>query len=301
MPVATVEFLKNVPPGVSTSTPRIDSLTLIDTSRQPSPNIWADCPVLHLLEGSTQGVYIYDRFIDKGNLLATPTITTQADFAPGLKAFGSSGGTIVFATGNEGGGGIVLTETDDDEGASIATIALPFQISRSKGQFWWEVRLKTNTVTDTRHGFFAGLLDQATLSATVPIAAAGTLADENFVGFHRLEGDGDQIDTVYKANGVDQVTVKADAISTTAGVHTAAGALAADTFIKLGMKFTPLDRTLRFYINNVELVDNKVIPSTDGDDFPNDVAMGLVLALLCASNDDAIVTLDWWRAAQVAA
>lgn len=257
-----------------------------DTTRGPSPNIWASCPVLDFIENPALGTYFYDDFT-KVPVLVTPTITTQANYGGGYKAFGSSGGTII--SNSELGGGIILTESDDNEGFSLATIALPFKIIIGGGDFWFEARLKTNTVSDTEHGFVLGLWEQQTLSATIPIAAAGTLADANFVGFHRLEGDGDQIDTVYKANGVTQVTVQADALPS---------ALTADTYIKLGMTYTETDRKLRFYANNIQLTTTKTIPSAAGTDFPNDVQMGLCLAALCASNNDAIINLSWWRAAQ---
>lgn len=266
-----------------------------DTGRGPSPAIWADCPVLELLENPGKGFYIYEDF-GRAALLATPTITTQALYAAGYKAFGSAGGTILPA-GIQGGSGLILTESDDNEGVNLASIQLPFKLARDQGDLWFEARLKNNEAADTKNGFFVGLLDQATLSATVPIAANGTLADENFVGFHRLEGDGDQIDTVYKADTVTQVTVQQDVLSS---VNTVAGAFAADTFIKLGIRYRAKENELSFYVNNVKLSGTKSLPSAAGTDFPNDVQLGFCLAMLCASNDDAITTIDYYRAAQLA-
>lgn len=258
-----------------------------DTSRGFSPNVWRNCPLASLNEDPSIGTFFYENWT-RVPVLTTPTITTQANYGGGWKAFGSSGGTVV--TSAEQGGGLVLTETDDNEGIGLATIALPFKIIRGGGDFWMECRFKTNEVADTKHGIFIGLLDSATLSATVPIAAAGTLADENFVGFHRLEADGDQMDTVYKADGVTQVTVQADALHT---------ALVADTYTKIGMRYNASDYTLTFYQNNLELSSTKTVPVAAGTDFPNDVQMGLVVAMLCASSDDAIVTLSWIAAAQL--
>lgn len=271
---------------------------VMDTTNRWSPSIWNDCPVLDILENPNLGVYLkYDFAV--APVLVTPTITTEALYGQGLKAFGSAGGTILPLK-LLGGGGLVFTETDDNEGVSIATISLPFQIATTKKKLWFEARLKNSVVTDTENGFVVGLWEQQTLSATVPIAAAGTLADANFVGFHRLEGDGDQIDTVYKANGITQVTVKADAISTTAGVHTAAGSLAADTYIKLGMVFDPADNRLRYYINGVKLPDYYTVTATAGNPFPNDVQLGLCVAMLLASSNDSILTLDHITCAQLA-
>lgn len=261
------------------------------TNRRCSPNIWADCPWLEMLQCPGVGVTFFDDFMYPP-VLVTPTITTQANYGGGWKAFGSSGGTII--SDGSRGGGLVLTESDDNEGFGLATIALPFKIIRGDGAFWFECRMKTNTITDTEHGFFVGLLDSATLSATVPIAAAGTLADENFVGFHRLEGDGDQLDTVYKADGVTQVSVQTDALAATP----VSSALVADTYFKIGMKYDPVTFEFSWYYNNLKLSSTKTVPSAAGTDFPNDVNMGLVIAALCASNNDAIITVDWIRAAQ---
>jgi len=257
-----------------------------DTGTGPSGSIWHNCPVLEILSDPKKGIYFYDDFVDIP-VLTTPTITTQAAWGGHrYAAFGSSGGTLV--SGGSQFGDIVLTETDDNEGVSIKTISTPFKIIIGGGDVWFEARLKTNTISDTEHGFFIGMADSLTLSATVPIAAAGTLADENFVGFHRLEGDGDKVDTVYKADGVTQVTVGTDA-----------GTLVADTYTKLGFYYNDTTNVLSFYQDGAKLTDTKTIPSAAGTDFPNDVNMGLVLAMLCASNNDAIVTMDWWRAAQL--
>lgn len=262
----------------------------------PSPAIWSDCPVLEFEDNPGKG---FHRFEDFKNcpVLTTPTITTDANYGNGFHAFGSSGGTVVRAN-LEGGGGLILTETDDNEGIALQYLQTPFKLAPGKGDLWFEARLKIGTVTDNDSGFFVGLAESLTLTATVPITAAGAIADKNVVGFHRLEGDGDQIDTVYKADGVTQVTVKADALSTTAGVHTAAGSLAADTYIKLGMKYVARNNTLYFYVNNVRLNDYKVLPSAAGTDFPNDVLLAPTLGLLCGSNNDSVLTLSYLRFAQ---
>jgi hypothetical protein len=225
---------------------------------------------------------------DLASLAAKVNLALNQSGAP-YKMFRSAGGTIVPA--DERAGVITLSSDGDNEGAIIGTSMLPFQIDRDLGRFACEFRIKTSTITDTKHGFLLGLMDTASFSATVPIAAAGTLADENFVGFHRLEGDGDYVDTVYKADGVTQVTVKADA-----------KVLVADTFIKLGMRFNPEDNILRFYANGVELPDTKTIPTADGTDFPNDVRMGLFFAVLNATGTTpGNSSIDWWRANQVPA
>lgn len=253
-----------------------------NTARRPSPALWADCPWFDILEGVTEG---YQHWCDFDNLPITPP-TTEGNFGQ-YKAFTSTGGTMV--DGATLGGALTIASDGDNEGASLGQTVQPVQISRSHGKLWFEARVKTSTIADTKHGIFLGLIDAAALSATVPIAADGTLADENFVGFHRLEGDGDKVDCVYKANGVTQVTVEADAVT-----------LVADTYVKLGMVWDPDDDyKLSFYSNGV-LLDTYTMATTDGDDFPNDVKLGLVFAVLNATGSTpGSSTIDWWRLAQL--
>jgi hypothetical protein len=253
-----------------------------DTSRGPSQSLWGDCPVLEIMEGSRNGWGYHDDF---DNLGTTPTITTTIAYGK-YQAFGSSGATLT--DGDEIGGTLVFTEATDNEGVIIADRQLPFQISTAHGDLWFEARVKFSTIADTTAGAFIGLIDSATISATVPIAAAGTLADENFVGWHRLEGDGDKMDFVYKADGVTQVTVEADAAT-----------LAADTYVKIGFRFNAKEGKLYHYVNGVPSQTTKTIPSAAGTDFPNDVRMGKICAMLLATGASFTMELDWWRCFQV--
>ncbi len=266
------------------------------TDRNPSPNIWADCPWEEIQSGNIPGVAFFDDF---ASFPKTPA-TTEGNWGQ-YAQFSSTGGTITAGTGL--GGEAVFASDGDNEGASIRTLATPFKIIRTGKKFWFEARVKSSTITDTKHGFFLGLLADAALTATLPIAADGTLADTNLVGFHRLEGDGDAVDLVYKADGVTAVTTGADAIT-----------LEADTYVKLGMVFDPgvdpyvhdtdlsgdTKYLLTFYLNNLRLADYKQIPSAAGTDFPNDVGLGLAFAVLNATGTTpGSSTIDWWRAAQV--
>jgi hypothetical protein len=194
----------------------------------------------------------------------------------------------VLGDSDEIGGVMQLTEATDNEGASIATVALPFQISTSHNSLWFEARVKFSSIADTTFGAFIGLIDAATLSATVPIAAAGTLADENFVGWHRLEGDGDKADFVYKADGVTQVTNEADAAT-----------LVADTYIRLGFKYDGPAGILYHYVDGVKSATSYTMASAAGTDFPNDVRLGMVAATLAATSSTYTLDMDWWACAQI--
>jgi hypothetical protein len=259
--------------------------------RDPSPFIWNDCPWEDISSGALPGYarhWEFDGFRTSANINAA-----EAYWSEGLKAFGSNGAAITAV--DQLFGAVSLGSDGDDEGASIAQFGQPCQIDQGQGKFWLEARIKTSTVADTKHGIFFGMCDSTALTATVPLTAAGALADLNLVGFLRAEGDGDQLDCVYKANGVTAVTVQADALPS-------AYVLAADTYIKIGLKyFADADYTLKYFANGVSLA-SKAIPSADGTDFPNDVRLGWVLAVLNATGSTpGTTTVDWVRVAQLAA
>lgn len=269
-----------------------------DTSRNPSPQIWGDIPVADIQEDAAKGYFYREDFTNVA-LLASPTITTQANYQSGWKAFGSTPGTVLGAN-VEGGQGLALVSgTSDNDGISIATLATPVKISRAKGAFAWEARLKVSSIGDTIAGVLAGLIEATTLTAIVPITAAGALADKNLVGFFRLEGDGDQLDTVYKADGVTAVTVKADAL---ADLPTTT-ALTASTYVKLGMKYEPTGPygayQFSWFVNGYRLPDRYTMASADGTDFPNDVQLALLFAAVNATGAAHTVTVDWVQVAQL--
>jgi hypothetical protein len=263
--------------------------TTADTDRAPSRNLWESCPWASIREGVIDGIAYWYDFNDFR--LSTNVNAAEAYWSNGFKLFGSDGAAV--ASADILGGGITVSSDGDNEGLGFGWANYPLQISRDHRDLWFEARLKTSTITDTKHGFFLGLTDAIALSATVPIAAAGTLADENFVGFHRLEGDGDKLDTVYKADGVTQVTVQADAVT-----------LEADTFIKLGMRFNPNDQQgrwgLSWYYNGLRATTDYNVIAAAGTDFPNDVRLGFAFALLNATaTTPGSCTIDWLRVAQV--
>lgn len=260
--------------------------SVADTSRGPCNSIWADCPIAEIFTGVVDGVFLHDDFLN-GPRVAAGAEASYAGQGGGYRGFADTGGLV--ADGGEIGGTLVLSSDGDNEGASFRTGCAPFQIARSQGKFWFEARVKTSDISDTKHGLFVGLMADNALTATVPITAVGAIADVNIVGFHRLEGDGDFMDTVYKADGVTQVSLQTDAVP-----------LTADTYVKIGMKFDPSNNLLTFYRNGVKLGTTYTLPSAAGTDFPNDVRLGLVIAVLNATaTSPGNSEIDWWRACQL--
>lgn len=258
------------------------------TSRGPSQNLWKDAPdIAYLMNQPTAGWYIWDDFC--GFRTATNVGAAEAYWANGFTLFGDA--TADVSSESDERGGVITIDTDaDNESVAIGSMVTPFQIDQNLGDLWFEARIKTSTIADTKHGFFLGLADSTALANAVPLTTADALADLNLVGFWRREADGDYVDTVYKADGVTAVTVKADA-----------QVLVADTFIKLGMRYDAIGQVLKFYVNGTALADSKDIPAADGTDFPNDVRLRFVFALQAAAASPGSASIDWVRCIQVPA
>ncbi len=254
-----------------------------DTTSVWSPGVWNGFPVQGIRNGLISG---FVREWWAGSIKPSSNINAaEAYWDQGLRAFGDNGASLTYFAGPGSDNGMTFASDGDNEGAGIRDQLCQVKLSRADWMFALELALETSTIADTKNGFFVGLQDNTAITATSPIAAAGTLADVNFVGFHRLEGDGDKLDLVYKADGVTQVTVQADAIT-----------LAADTEIKLGLTFRPApdfdtssNFIFRWWHDGLPVAETssshgyKQIPSAAGTDFPNDVAMGFIATLLNAT------------------
>lgn len=249
-----------------------------NSDRAPSPNIWADFDQnVNVIPG--RYVHIFEDFVTFPLIVAG----AEAVIGHGYKGMASTGGGGTVA--DEPGGVFTIQSDGDDESCNLALLQKPVKISRTTGKLWFECRLKTSTIADTKHAIFIGLGDTMTLSATVPLTATGALADENAVGFHRPEGDGDGIDFSYKADGVTAVVQLADAVVPVA-----------DTYVKLGFVYEPTTGVLTAYKNGVELGSPKTIPTAAGTDFPNDVNLGFVFAVLNATaSTPGSSSIDWYR------
>jgi hypothetical protein len=259
-----------------------DNLGSGSGGRLPSASIWGDCPILSILEGTRSGVMIIDDF-ERGFI--TPTITTLIN-VDGYACFGSAGATITWDDAT--GGGVVLTEATDNESVSMTCEQHPFWLNSSKGDLWFEARFKTSTITTNQQGFMIGLMDTTALSAAVPVTATGTIADVNFVGFHKPEANTTAFDASYKANGVAAVEVNSDI-----------GTLAVNTYIKVGMKFTSADNILAFYVNGLKQAATKTLGAAAGTDFPDDIGLAPVIGQTLGASASITLTMDWWRCVQL--
>ena len=258
-----------------------------DTTRGLSPGVWADCPLNEIRNGVYNGIIIDDDFIIQNGTLTA--VTTDAVLA-GIpyKGFGSAGATLLAGTAQ--GGEFVLTEVTDEEAVFMRSLICPFQISQQLGDLWFEARVKVGSITT--QGMICGLWDDVACTVDIPLSAANPpimATTGNFVGFRMLEGAG-AVDAIYKADGVAVVAGQT--------VATAVATLVADTYVKLGMRFTRRTGLLTYYVNGVANGNTKAVPNATGTDFPADVRLGLLFG---QKNEGTGVssTIDRWTCVQM--
>lgn len=250
-----------------------------------SGTIWGDCPEEALRERNSadRAGFLYEKHFTAIPGGSIPT--TEGAFGD-LALFSSTGGTAVGDT-TEVGGGLKIGSDGDNEGVGIRTVIVPSLIALTAGDFWFEARMLTSTITDAKHNIFLGLFENVSLTATVPITAAGALSDNNMIGFQRPEsarttaGTGGAImNAVYKADGQTAVNAQTDAVT-----------LVAATYTNLGMKFVPKRQYggngvgagyFTWYQDGVQ-VAKYLVTSTAGNPFPNDVNLGFCFAVLNAT------------------
>jgi hypothetical protein len=246
-----------------------------------SGTIWGDCPVEELRGKQATGPqgFLWEKIFT--SIPITPP-TTEGNWGD-MAAFSDTGGTMTADT-TEIGGGVAIGSDGDNEGASMRTVVVPAKIILTGGDFWFEARILTSTITDAKHNIFLGLMENVALTATVPITAAGALADKNLIGFQRPEsarttaGTGGAImNAVYKADGQTAVNAQTDAVT-----------LVAATYTNLGMKFIPkrnIGKGAGYFLwfqDGVQ-VASYLVTTTAGNPFPNDINLGFVFAVLNAT------------------
>lgn len=257
-----------------------------------SGSIWGDCPVEELQYKKSTGPtgFIWERNFD--TIPITPP-TTEGNWG-NMTAFTDTGGTMTGDT-TEVGGGVAIGSDGDNEGASMRTVVAPAKIILTGGDFWFEARILTSTIADTKHNIFLGLFENTAFSATVPIQASGAMADKNFVGFQRTETalKGALMSAIYKTDGNTAGTI-ADVVT-----------LVAATYTNLGMKFIPkrnIGKGAGYFLwfqDGVQ-VASYLVTSTAGNPFPNDINLGFAFAVLNATaTTPGTSTIKYVRMAQL--
>lgn len=254
--------------------------------RRPTPAIWKDFEWA-LTNGRPGEGFVHHEDFAVGPAFADNTTGVWTGNLPWRYFTSDSSGVATFSTADSESA-IVVTSDGDNEGFVLSMAAAPLRITSGSGRkVAFEARVKSSTITDTKHGFFLGLFEPLVPTASSHIQASGAMADENFIGFHRLEGDGDKLDVVWKADTVTQQTaIGADAIT-----------LVADTYVKVGFVFDGAT-TIRFYYNETDLGSSVRIGETqlEASAFPSDINLSMAFALINATaTTPGSSTLDWMR------
>jgi hypothetical protein len=257
-----------------------------DTDRMPSPFLWKDCPEDSLRTGACDGYVYWNDFLGDYSLAANQSATVLPDGVVGWT--GATAGTLSMSASDDPTGVLRMLTTTDNEDTGIAILGgnnvVGQCIFTSNKKLWFETRLKFNNITDSKFGVFVGFAEEALASTAAVVAADGTMADKDYVGFHRLEADGDKMDLVYNtaSGSTSPVTHLADAVT-----------LVADTYIKLGIYCDGTE--VYFYVNGIKVGSELLLAATD---FPNGEEMAFYIAQQAAHADDAYTYVDWVKIAQ---
>ena len=264
-------------------------------SRGPSPEIWADCPVLHYLEDPSKGFHKFDDFKNSAiTALATDTNQIAGDINWRAISETDDAADLVLLADDDGVLHIQSDGTDVDvhaitTGNNTAGIIRSPKAGEAK-KFWFEARVKVNTITDGDLGLFVGLAQPGQMAdgAGVMGSDASGMADVDYLGFAILSGDNDDFTIVHN-----------EATSGTAQSTTGQITLTADTFIRIGYRLDVDEDKIRVYANGVDLGDDVAI-DIDSTNFPSDTDMDVIISLIAesgTSNGDG-VKIDWVRVAQ---
>jgi hypothetical protein len=301
---------------MAVNTLRFVQPTQADTTNDWSDSIWGECPLESIRDGHKPGLVLeYDFSGFKLGIINA----AEAWWSNEFNAFGST--AAAFTDGAIIGGAVTLTgsPSTDNGAGSIIQAEAPWEISQTTGAFWFEARIATSTIADTKHDLFVGLVDATAATATSPITSTGTFATAiNLLGFFRPEtarstaGTGGAImNTVYQAANVTPVTVQNDAVALTAATYTKLGMFYRPTVsnfnITAASTGTPATANdgygkylLSFYQDGKMLATQKQVPAAAGTDFPNNALMRFFFGVVNATGTSpGTSSIDRVRIAQV--
>ena len=269
------------------------------TDRGYSGGLWADCPVTisDLDNNPSLGWYHDDDFVDFG---LPGTQTTEINLGR-YKVYNTGAGKVItdampHDSTPMGLGGIIsmLCDTAGDQSV-IGTHACPFSLASTAGKLWFEARIATTSIATAMTHIFIGLGNNVdvTFGAAIPLAdadATGTAVA--LLGFTRLEDGLGVLNTSYT-----------DEAATYTHVQAGAGAIVAETWIKLGFKFDPNGGSgaIQFYVNGVKCTTALSATILAALTHLDASGLGLVFSQFAdASGTANYAYLDMWRCIQLA-
>lgn len=253
---------------------------------EPSPNIWADCPVLKFITDPGAGVYLWEDFL--GRFAANDT-----QIGP-FYLVGTNPDSAVVTDEAYGVVNISGSGAAHDEAYLTSNLLVNEAIKKdSRKRVWFETRLKLDDA-DADVSIIAGLGESSLLAAEAiaddPTSHPTTsLADYDFIGFMAAT-DGTNmagIDTVYHQDG-DSGTVtvvEADVLEND-------GTDNDDTYIRLGFTFDGRS-TVTFYVNGVAQDTTLDVDDLTGDKL--DDALGIIVGIKDDAGGADDLKVDWIR------
>ena len=236
----------------------------------PSPAVFGRMPTLDAIHDPNIGVVVREEFSKWGphNSTVSAAITQGVNLH---HLFISANGTIGDAALKNASAVKLDAGANDNAAAVIANGAGGITIKANSGRkVAYEIRLRRDTVANTKHGTFAGLTDVYTPTATAPIQANGTLADKNLIGFHIPEGAGSTVCCKFKASG----QTEQNPANTT---------IAADTWTKLGFYFDG-ETTLKWFKDGQEIAAARLGSSNlTAATFPSNVTLTDIVGIVNAT------------------
>lgn len=283
---------------MSVKSPAMRRNLTVDQTRCPSDSLWADCDFEAIRTGEISGIAFRDDFTDFG---LPGTQTTEINLGR-YKVYNTGAGVIQYddmphtTTPAGGMGGVIsmLTDTDGDQSV-IGTQTSPISLDTTQvGKMWFEARVALTSILTNMGQFFLGLCENGvvTYGAAIPLANANATASTcAMIGFNRLEDGLNVLNTSYADHAAAWTDIQASANTT----------LAANTWIKLGIKFDPKDTTrcVRFFVDNIECTSAMTKTALAALSHVDAKGLGPCMAFFADSAGTAnYCYLDWWQYAQ---
>ncbi len=271
---------------ITVTTEYLSDIALANASRMPTASLWANCPWEDIVAGRVDGHAYFNDFTNNYLLANNQTATNLGDGVMGFTA-ATAGTTInqVDASAPYGKLKIETTTINEDAGISIGNsnnVVAQYVFEAGK-RLWMEVRVSVVNVTVTKLALLVAFAEEALLATTATLAAGGaTIADKDYIGFHKRAADTVAADIVHNtAGGGGETILVADAVT-----------FAADTFTKLGIY---CDGTTIYFYQNGTALGSVALSATN---VPDGEEVGLYIVLGAAHGDTCSAAVDWIKIAQ---
>ena len=258
-------------------------------SNQPSPSIWGDCPKT-LLSDKGLGYFGHVDFLGAyTGTLAAALDVNQASFGDSLKLSADTDTVLSMKASEQGGYLDIETDNDDNDAAALFSQPLGPITKNTGNKLWFEARLELGAIGD--QGVFVGLVEEAgaTLDVVADDAGADGVVTESLIGFTCDGGNTDAFDAIYRKDAGTVVTALADVTNATAIPLADRAVVAANTEVKLGLKFDGRDK-LAWFVNGV-----KVIEMTLDSTFDQSKNYCAIVGLKTGAEAAQSIAVDWVR------